>query len=597
MVVHPMVVLSMGLVAGIGLAAAACCYDRRAKKRLHALRKQCQAAQQDAARARRMSAQAASLLATMSHEIRTPLNGMIGTTELLLESPVDAHQKWQLKTVMHSAEALLHIINDVLDYSKMESGKLLLQEERFSPHQLLELVAYEFMPKLRGSRRDQKLEMIVSCDEWLPAEFMGDAQRIRQILVNLVGNAVKFTAAGHIMLHAEPLHWHGGVVTGLRLIVSDTGIGIAADRHEAVFEKFVQERDGATTRDFGGSGLGLAICRELAHLMSGNIRLESAEGKGSVFTVELPIRHVPEADATSVVPVAYAGRRALIVENTEPCATLLRGYLAELGIRSFVGEDIATAVDTLRCAHEAGMPMDYVFIESQLADGDGVEALEKLKHAAESLPVKWVGMSLSDDADKARAFAQHGGHAFLRKPILRPHMAQLLESLETPQGGFLDTLHFHGEAEPSVAQAYPDYREKTVLLVEDNRVNREMALEMLAKFGIQAECAEHGRAAIDMMATSRFDLVLMDCQMPVMDGFTASRLLRQSMQAGDTPATPIIALTANAMRGDRERCLEAGMDDYLGKPLRMQDMQKMLARWFASTHTEPPHNKPQEIAA
>ncbi|PZP85545.1 MAG: hypothetical protein DI582_05605 [Azospirillum brasilense] len=587
-------ILTVLAVAGLCVALLRL---RRARGHMQQLQTQYDMANQDALRARRMSEQAASLLATMSHEIRTPLNGMIGTTELLLESPVDAHQKWQLNTVMHSAEALLHIINDMLDYSKIESGKLHLQEARFSPHQLLELVAYEFMPKLRASRREQKLEMIVSCDEWLPAAFMGDVQRIRQILVNLVGNAVKFTASGYIMLHAEPLHWHGGVITGLRLIVSDTGIGIAPSRHEAVFEKFVQEKDGATSRDFGGSGLGLAICRELTHLMAGTIRLESAEGKGSVFTVELPIHHVQDTATASVVPVNYAGRRALIVEDTEPCATLLRGYLAELGIRSFVSDDIASALDTLRCAQEAGMPMDYVFIEQQLPDGTAPQALAQLQHEAQRMNVAWVGMSLSDDAQKAQVFAQQGGHAFLRKPTLRPHLLQLLELLDAPSHEFIDTLHFHGDGDAAPITDYADYHDKTVLLVEDNRVNREMALEMLRKFGIHAECAEHGRAALDVLATRRFDLVLMDCQMPVMDGFEASSVLRQRMQAGDMPATPIIALTANAMRGDRERCLDAGMDDYLGKPLRLHDIQQMLARWLGANHHQPPRNGSQEIAA
>jgi len=582
-VVHlPVVVLAAlctcFLVGAVVLLGYGYVRQRHALQRYHAKEQQ---TLKEMGEARRISEHTANFLATMSHEIRTPLNGMIGTTEMLLEAATDTHQRWQLSTVMHSAEALLRIINDILDYSKIESGKLLLEEVPFDPADILEALVHESTPKLNQDKPRDRLELILSFDEALPAQYLGDPLRLRQIMANLLSNAVKFTPHGHVVLRAEPMRNKVGLVHGIRLSVADTGIGISQERQHAVFDKFVQEKDATTSRLFGGSGLGLAICRELVQLMQGRIMLHSREGFGTTFTVELPLVPVPKAAlAPAQVPVAFTGRRALIIEHSMASATVLRGYLGELGIRCFICEDITAAADTLRYVREGGMSVDYLFVSDALMDGSPEQAMQQMRALSPGITMQSIMLSMHDRHQAAQAFAQAGGQGCLRKPVLRRHLLRLLKQLDAPPCRFVDTLYFNESRPRPSSTAHACYPDRRVLLVEDNRVNREMALEMLRRFGMQVDQAEQGAAAVEMMLTRPYDLVLMDCQMPVMDGFEASSILRKHMQSGHIRSTPIIALTANAMRGDRERCLAAGMDDYLGKPLRLQDIEATLARWL-----------------
>lgn len=553
---------------------------RSMRRRMSEMQASSDAAQDMAARAERATASKAEFLANMSHEIRTPLNSMVGTTELLLETELSPHQKFQLKTVLHSAETLLRIIDDILDFSKIESGKLTLDEAVFNPTRLVEDVVLMFAQRVREKSRRHKMEIIAAPDSALPDGLVGDASRVRQILTNLVSNAVKFTTRGEVVLAAEPCAMGSGQ-SGIRFTVRDTGIGIPADKRARIFEKFIQADDLMTTRHFGGTGLGLAICRQLVALMGGTLTVESREHEGSSFTVELPLRSAAIAVPRSSMPESvYKNRRALIVDDNAASALLLQANLAELGIRSFVSEDMQGAVATLRSAQDAMMKIDYLFIEHRLPDSNGNLMLRYLSNNKMLGNMCVIGMSLLNEVHLARGFQQGGGHGYLRKPLLREHLVQLLQSLEYSAFEFIDTLMLQADHAPPEVANYPDYSRHKVLLVEDNRVNRELALEMLGKFRIQADVAENGREALDILNTKAFDLVLMDCQMPVMDGFECTRHIRTRMQSGEVDSVPIIALTANAMRGDRERCLDSGMDDYISKPLRLQDMRAMLKRWF-----------------
>lgn len=546
--------------------------------RIQQLEDQCRDAQEAASRADQATTSKGEFLANMSHEIRTPLNSMVGITELLLETELSPHQKFQLNTVMHSAETLLRVINDILDFSKIESGTLALESLPFVPRQLAEEVIVLFAPRVREKARRQKLEILVSFDPALPEHYMGDASRVRQIVTNLVSNAVKFTSRGFVRLRVEPYALPGDG-QGIRFAVTDTGIGIAADQRERIFQKFTQAQGVLTTKQFGGTGLGLAICRQLVSLMHGSLRVNSKLSEGSTFTVELPLPPAPSA-AQPAAALPFTGQRAMVIDDTPATQQALQANLALLGIRSFAAEDIQSALEVLKSAQDADMRIDYVFAEWRLPDGGAQLFMQHLERMKLSHSIRVIGMSLLDDMHVARSMQQAGGQGFLRKPVLNGYLHQLLAAIEQQPMHFADTMLFQAESVAAQASDYPDYRRHRVLLVEDNRVNRELTIEILAKFNIAAECAENGREAITMAAAHKYDLILMDLQMPEMDGFEATRYLRARIAAGEMENVPVIALTANAMRGDRERCLEAGMDDYLSKPVRLQDVRSMLKRWF-----------------
>jgi CheY-like chemotaxis protein/nitrogen-specific signal transduction histidine kinase len=534
-------------------------------------------AAEQAAQAALQAARKSEFLATMSHEIRTPLNGIIGTTELLLDGEWPAHQQAQLGTVLNSAESLLYIVNDVLDFSKIESGKLLLDDKSFSPRALLAEVVAATLPKLRERPTDARLEIVCSVARDFPAALRGDAMRLRQVLLNLTANAVKFTPRGHVVLRAE---WTEDR-TAVRYCVEDTGIGIASDKREVIFTKFTQAEGADTAGKYGGTGLGLAICRQLVWLMEGTIHVAASAGGGSIFTVEIPAR-VESGAAERVMVPPVSGRRAMIVEPCAPAAEWLQTLLGEWGMRCFVASDLQGLRDILEMANRHQLPMDYLFTAHTLPDGDEIQALQLCASLQPVGACRFIGMSQCPSAHAGAAFGEAGGHGYVRKPIVREQLAWLLARVEEAGGAFVDS-GIPGAASPAKAGAaavYDDYGNATVLLVEDNRVNREMALGMLAKFNVGVVVAGDGAEALALAHTRPFDLILMDCQMPGMDGFEASRILRQRMQRDELPRMPIIALTASAMKGDRERCLEAGMDDYLCKPLRMADMKTMLARWL-----------------
>lgn len=550
--------------------------SRRLRSRWRALHTMSQMAQASQEQAEQSNQAKSEFLAMMSHEIRTPLNSMIGTTELLLQGGLNAHQKTQLRTVMNSAESLLSIINDILDFSKIESGKMALDRLPVDLNAMLEDIAELFASRARKLKGHHRVELVVEYeDPQLKRLYWADPYRLRQVVSNLVSNAVKFTEEGHVILRAYV------EAECLCIEVEDTGIGIPPEKQAVIFEKFTQAEGSATTRNFGGTGLGLAICRQLVGLMEGTLTVRPAIPHGSAFIVVLPLKPFEQQphEASAHWAAALKGRRALIVDGTAAASDKLKQCLTRFGVRSFLAETAADALVTLQQAQDAGMQIDYAFIDAELDDGAGVKLAARLMGNEQGAPRCIIGLAQDEHMAAANSFAAAGCQGYLRKPLRRENLERLLRLLEADHSRFVNGLAF-GNVNPSEIDSFEDFSGARVLLVEDNRINRELALEMLAKFSIEADAAENGREALQMVAESYYDLVLMDCMMPLMDGFEASRILRDWMQKNQIPHAPIIALTANAMKGDRERCLEAGMNDYLSKPLRLQDIQEALQRWL-----------------
>ena len=518
-----------------------------------------------------------SFLARMSHEIRTPMNGVLGMTELLLETGLTSAQRKYAETVQRSGQNLLGIINDLLDFSKIEAGKLELENVDMDLRRTLE----DVVDLLAERARAKGLELACSIPANLATHVKGDPLRLGQVLTNLVGNAIKFTEQGSVVIRVAGLEETAHNVM-LRFEVSDTGAGISAAAQSHIFEEFAQG-DGSTTRKHGGSGLGLAISRQLVEMMGGNIYVESVLGAGSTFWFTSRFEKQETQDSRAAPMGMLTGVRALIVESSVINGGILHSQMSNWGMTNRVAATPEQAIDLLAQAAARNAPYDIAIIDLGLPGMDALELARTIRARADIARLRLVMLTHRQvDMQNAR---DAGIDACLAKPVRQTVLYECLVNVMACQ--------------PQEAVAPRDVREPVntapagirgnILLVEDNLINQQVALGILQIQGYSVTVVNNGREALDAHAQGAFDLILMDCHMPEMDGFEATREIRGRERSSIGKRVPIIALTANAMAQDREECLNTGMDDHLSKPFSMQTMQDMLDRWMpqvASTKSE-----------
>jgi signal transduction histidine kinase/DNA-binding response OmpR family regulator/HPt (histidine-containing phosphotransfer) domain-containing protein len=534
---------------------------------------------EELAQANRVKSQ---FLANMSHEIRTPMNGVLGMLELLLQDNLTPKQRRFAQTAFRSGESLLHVVNGVLDLSKIEAGKLHISSEPFNLQTMIE----ETVELFAGAARSKKISLAHLIAQDVPSTAVGDEGRIRQVLTNVLGNAVKFTTAGQVVLYVNVAD-AGMDRTKVEFTVRDTGIGIPLEKQRGIFDIFAQA-DGSTTRRYGGTGLGLSIARQLCEMMGGSISVKSEPGAGSEFRFSVTVGNTDDDRSDEVIEdwSALQGRSALVVDDNETNLEILESHLTRMGLRTRLVTNSVAALGVLQENADNGIPFDFVLIDKNLPGSDGCQLARRIGTDPTLSDARIIILTSSDELPDTAATDQE---RWLVKPVRR---AELYECLSATAAASSSRPTAQSPAPP--ASATP--RGVRVLLVEDNEVNMEVATSVLRSEGCVVTTAVDGREAVAIVKNGDYDLVFMDCQMPEMDGFEATAAIRQH-EAGTRHHTPIIALTANAIEGDREYCLRVGMDDYLSKPVSRKGIQTILARWAhnrspAAVDAEVPNDAP-----
>ena len=527
-------------------------------------------------------------LANMSHEIRTPMNGVLGMVELLAKTNLDTRQTTFVDIIVKSGNALLTIINDILDFSKIDAGQMKLRKAAFDLVEAVEDVA----TLLSSPAAEKDIELLVRAAPDLPAAVIGDAGRFRQIVTNLVGNAVKFTERGHVFVDIGSEQSTGGEIM-ISIRVEDTGIGIPPEKVETVFDKFSQV-DASSTRRHEGTGLGLAITAGLVDLFGGYVNVESEWGKGSVFTVKLPFAVAAARIEPKPLPINVQGARILVVDDNEVNRRILTEQLSLWGFDGVAAEGGATGFAILNAAADLGIKVDAVVLDYHMPDMNGAEVARRLRADSRFVDLPIIFLTSMDISGTEKEFAALNGHAHLMKParanLLRNTVVELVRASRVKRASEAEIARLQKEVQAPPAPAPIPQKRKAdfvdVLVAEDNEVNQIVFTQILQGTGLSFLVVNNGQEAVEAWERHTPRLIMMDVSMPVMNGHQATKLIREKEQ-GQGHRVPVIGVTAHALESDRELCLDAGMDDYMSKPISPELLEDKIRQWLGRSELQP----------